>query len=271
MPAVTITDPHDPRVADFRRLNDGPYRRQAEAPGPFHRGMFVAEGWLAVERLLPSRYAVRAVLADAAKSDRAAELVRGRDVPLFVADRGVLVAIVGFPLHRGIVASAERGLAQLATSVIARGRRLVVTENVNDAENLGAIIRNAAALGGDGLLLDPSSCDPLSRRAVRVSVGHALTLPFARVSWPDELAELRQAGALTVALTPRGDVDIADVRLDVDQRVAIVLGAEGPGLSDAAIDACGVAARIPMARGVDSLNVAAAAAIAMHSLFALGR
>jgi len=265
---IRITDPADPRVAEFRRLNDGGYRRQVEGPGPFHKGIFVAEGWLAIDRLLTSRYAVRAVLIDSARLERATELV-GERAPLLVADRAVLDEIVGFALHRGIVASAERGLAVHAANVIGRGRRLVVLEGVNDAENLGSICRNAAAFGADGLLLDPTSCDPLSRRAIRVSVGHVLALPSARVSWPDGLTTLSEAGIRTVALTPRvGSVDIDDVHLDEGQRVAVVLGAEGPGLSDDAIDACDLAVRIPMARGIDSLNVASAAAVAFHRLFA---
>lgn len=259
----------DPRVSDFRRLNDGVFRRQVEAAGPFHKGIFVVEGWLGLERLVPSRYPVRAVLVDVAKVERATELLGRSAAPLLAADRAVLDEIVGFPLHRGVVAVAERGLPMLAANVIGRGRRLVVTEGVNDAENLGSIIRNVVALGGDGLLLDPTSCDPLTRRTVRVSVGHSLALPFARLSWPDGLAALREAGVTTIALTPRSDaVGIDEVAIGPDQRVAIVVGAEGPGLTDAAIDGCSMVVRIPMARGVDSLNVAAATAIAAHRLFA---
>jgi len=265
---IDVADPADPRVSEFRRLNDASFRRGVEAAGPFHKGVFVVEGWLGVERLLPSRFRARSVLVDRAKADRAIELVGPRDVPVLAADRAVLDEIVGFPLHRGVVAVADRGLPVLADEVIGRGRRLVVTDGVNDAENLGAIIRNAAALGSDGLLLDRTSCDPLTRRTVRVSVGHALTLPFARVTWPDAAATLRDAGYVTVALTPRADAeDLAGMRLDESARVAIVVGAEGPGLSDAALDACDRRARIAMARGVDSLNVAAATAIAAHRLF----
>lgn len=268
MVVIPITAPDDPRVADFRRLNDAAFRRQVETAGPFHKGVFVVEGWLGLERLVTSRYALGAVLVDAAKAERASHLIGPRPVPLLTTQRSVLDEIVGFPLHRGVVAVAERGLPQLAENVVGRGRRLVVAEGVNDAENLGSIIRNAAALGGDGLLLDPTSCDPLSRRTVRVSVGHALALPFARLSWPDGLAELSDSGVTTVALTPRPDaMSIEEVQLAPDQRVAIVVGAEGPGLSDAAVDACEVTVRIPMARGIDSLNVAAATAIAAHRLF----
>ncbi|MFN8053221.1 MAG: RNA methyltransferase [Acidimicrobiales bacterium] len=271
MPPTTIDDPDDPRVADYRQLNDAGFRRQVEAPGPFHKGMFVVEGWLPVERLLPSRFGARSVLVDSAKVERAETLLHGRAVPLLAADRAVLDAIVGFPLHRGVVAAAERGLPILADGLIRRSRRLVVLDGVNDAENMGAIIRNAVALGADALLLDPTSCDPLSRRSVRVSVGHALSLPFARPSWPDTLDRLRSEGVATIALTPRRDATpIAELELTDDQRIAMVLGAEGPGLSDDVVERCDRAARIPMARGIDSLNVASAAAIALNRLFDLG-
>ncbi|NLA37198.1 MAG: RNA methyltransferase [Actinobacteria bacterium] len=266
-----ISRADDPRVADYRRLNDTAYRRNFEAPGPFHKGLFIVEGWLAVERLGRSRYPARSVLVDAAKLDRVAEQLPHLRCAVYAAPREVLDEIVGFALHRGIVASAERGLAVVARSVIGRGRNLVVCEGINDAENLGVIVRNAAALGGDGLLLDPTSCDPLARRTIRVSVGWALTVPHARLPLPAGLGELHDAGVTTVALTPRADsLDMDDiVARGVPDRVALVLGAEGPGLSDATIDGCRYAVRIPMARGVDSLNVAAAAAIAMHRLFTL--
>lgn len=266
-----ITDSDDPRVADFRKLNDSAFRRRVEAAGPFHKGLLVAEGWLGVERLLPSRYPIRAILVDETKSDRALELIDERGIPLFAAERSVLDEIVGFPLHRGVVAVAERGLPVLATSVIGRARSLVVVEGVNDAENLGSIIRNTAALGGDGLLLDPTSCDPLSRRTIRVSVGHALALPFARVAWPDGLSTLRDAGFTIIGLTPRGDAtDIGDMTVEPSDRLAIVVGAEGPGLTDDTIDRCDHAVRVPMARGVDSVNVATATAIALHRLVSVG-
>lgn len=268
-----ISHVEDPRVAEFRRLNDSTFRRTVESAGPFHKGIFIAEGWLAIERLGRSRYPVRSVLVDVTKADRVAEQLSHVRAPVFTADRSVLDDLVGFPLHRGIVASAERGLPLVASTVIGRGRNLVVTEGINDAENLGVIIRNAAALGGDGLLLDPTSCDPLTRRTVRVSVGWALTVPFARLPLPDGIAALNEAGITTVALTPRMDAaEIDDAAIGgraIADRVAVVLGAEGPGLTDATIDACTHRLRIPMARDVDSLNVAAAAAIAMHRLFTL--
>lgn len=276
VPIERVSHPDDPRVAEYRRLNDGAYRRALEAPSSFHRGLFIVEGWLAVERLGRSRYPARSVLVDEARLDRVAERLPELRCPVYAAPRDVLDAIVGFPLHRGIVASAERSLPLLPRTVIGRGRNLVVCEGINDAENLGVIVRNAAALGGDGLLLDPTCCDPLARRTVRVSVGWALTVPHARLPLPEGLGALAESGVTTVALTPRNDavdIDRAVASLGAapgsERRVAVVLGAEGPGLTDATIDGCTMAVRIPMARGVDSLNVAAAGAIAMHRLFSL--
>ncbi|MCO5314257.1 MAG: RNA methyltransferase [Microthrixaceae bacterium] len=272
MTPIHLTDPDDPRVSDFRRLNDTAFRRSVEAPGPFHKGIFIVEGWLAAQRLGRSRYGARAVLVDEARLERAAEQLGHVRAPVFAAPRDLLDEIVGFPLHRGVVASADRGLAVLASTVIGRGRNLVVCEGINDAENLGSVIRNAAALGGDGLLVDATTCDPLARRTVRVSVGWALRLPFARLALADGLSALHESGVTTVALTPRRDgVDIDEVvqRKLLGDRVAVILGAEGHGLSEATIDAATIAVRIPMSTEVDSLNVSAAAAVAMHRLFTL--
>lgn len=267
-----VHDADDPRVAQFRRLNDTAHRRQVEAPGPFDKGSFVVEGWLAVERLLPSRYGVRGILVDEARLERLAELVGHRNLNVLAAPRDLLDEIVGFPLHRGVVATADRGRPTLPATVVGRSRALLMTEGVNDAENLGALIRNSVALGGDGLLLDPTSCDPLTRRTVRVSVGHALALPFARGNLVDALDGLRADGVATIALTPSTDAaDVSDLDLPADGRRAIVVGAEGPGLTDATLEACTHRARIPMAAGVDSLNVATAAAIAMHRCFRVER
>ena len=272
MTPIPITDPDDPRVAEFRHLNDSAIRRQLEAPSSFHQGILVAEGWLAVERLLPSRHPVRAVLIDDARRDRVAELLGGRpsraNFPLYAAERAVLDAIVGFPMHRGIVAVAERGRPQLSSQVIGRARRMVVLEGVNDAENLGAICRNAVALGADALLVDPTSADPLSRRSIRVSTGHALALPHARLAWPEGLHQLTAAGVRVIALTPSPDAQPVDeVEIGPEERVALLFGAEGPGLSEDALRLASERVRIPMAGHVDSLNIAAASAIATHRLF----
>ena len=263
---VVITDPADPRVADFRDLKAGD--RPAGAP----RGTapVIVEGVPAVERLLASPYRVRAVFG---VPGRVAALDLPAGVPAYEADKWVLSEVIGFRLTRGVVASAERrppaGLdALIAGPGPAAPRRLAVLEALNDAENLGSIARSAVALGIDGLLLDPRCADPLYRRSVRVSMGHVLSLPFAVLpDWPDGLARLHEAGYLTVALTPASDaVDLADIDPEAHPRTAVLLGAEGPGLTPEAQRAARVRARIPMRTGVDSLGVAAAAAVAFAAL-----
>jgi tRNA G18 (ribose-2'-O)-methylase SpoU len=262
----TITDPADERVADFRDLVAGDRR-----PGtPRGTGPVIVEGVPAVERLLSSAYRVRAVFG---VPGRVAALDLPDDVPAYEADKWVLSEVIGFRLTRGVLAAADRRPPEDLASVLAgpvpsAPRRLAVLEALNDAENLGSIARSAVALGVDGLLLDPRCADPLYRRSVRVSMGHVLSLPFAVLGdWPGALADLHDAGYLTVALTPADDaVDLTDVDPRAHPRTAVLLGAEGPGLTPEAQRAASVRARIPMRTGVDSLGVAAAAAIAFATL-----
>jgi tRNA G18 (ribose-2'-O)-methylase SpoU len=263
---VVITDPADPRVADFRDLKAG----DRPAGTPRGTGTVIVEGVPAVERLLASPYRVRAVFG---VPGRVAALGLPDDVPAYEADKWVLSDVIGFRLTRGVVASADRRPpadldALLAGPDPAAPRRLAVLEALNDAENLGSIARSALALGVDGLLLDPQCADPLYRRSVRVSMGHVLALPFAVLpEWPADLGRLHAAGYTTVALTPADDaVDLTDLDPVAHPRTAVLLGAEGPGLTPAAQRAATVRARIPMRPGVDSLGVAAAAAIAFATL-----
>src|SRR3954468_3053526 len=261
-----ITDPGDERVADFRDLVAGQRRPGAQRG----TGPVIVEGVPAVERLLASPYPVRAVIG---VPGRLATLDLPPDVVAYKADKWVLSELIGFRLTRGVLASADRlpppDLDTLLTGPDPTApRRLAVLEGLNAHENIGSIARSAVALGVDGLLLDPQCADPLYRRAVRVSMGHVLALPFAVLpGWPGDLERLHRAGYLTVALTPAGDaVDLAAVDPVAHPRTAVLLGAEGPGLSPAAQHAARVRARIPMRRGVDSLGVAAAAAIAFATL-----
>jgi tRNA G18 (ribose-2'-O)-methylase SpoU len=167
---------------------------------------------------------------------------------------------VGFDLHRGVIASAERPPPNDPAELLVHARRVLITERVNDLENLGSLFRAARAFGCDAVLLDPETADPLGRRPVRVSMGHVLHVPFARLDpWPAALQLVADAGLTTVALTPSGD------RLRLPDRAALLVGAEGPGLTDAALAAADRRVRIDMARGVDSVNVATAAAIALHA------
>jgi tRNA G18 (ribose-2'-O)-methylase SpoU len=257
-----IIDPDDARVADFRDLKAG----DRPTGTPRGTGPVIVEGVPAVQRLLASPYRVRAVFG---VPGRVAALGLPDEVPAFEADKWVLSEVIGFRLTRGVVASADRRppaeLGELlAGPDPAAPRRLAVLEALNDAENLGSIARSALALGIDGLLLDPRCADPLYRRSVRVSMGHVLALPFAVLpEWPADLGRLHDAGYLTIALTPSPDaVDLAEVDPRDHPRTAVLLGAEGPGLTPEAQQAARVRARIAMRPGVDSLGVAAAAAIA---------
>jgi tRNA G18 (ribose-2'-O)-methylase SpoU len=263
---VPITDPADERVADFRDLVSGDRRPGTERG----TGPVIVEGVPAVQRLLASPYRVRAVLG---VPGRLADLDLPPGVPAYEADKWVLSEVIGFRLTRGVLASADRRPPAdvdelLAGPDPAAPRRLAVLEGLNDAENLGSIARSAVALGIDGLLLDPRCADPLYRRSVRVSMGHVLSLPFAVLGdWPGDLDRLHDAGYLTVALTPADDaVDLGDVDPGDHRRTAVLLGAEGPGLTPEAQRAARTRARIPMRAGVDSLGVAAAAAVAFATL-----
>src|SRR4051812_34623084 len=261
-----ITDPGDDRVADFRDLVAGD-RRPGTARGT---GPVIVEGVPAVQRLLASPYRVRAVLG---VPGRVAALDLPEGVAAYEADKWVLSEGIGFRLTRGGLASADRRSpadldALLAGPDPAAPRRLAVLEALNDAENLGSIARSAVALGVDGLLLDPRCADPLYRRSVRVSMGHMLALPFAVLSdWPVDLDRVHAAGYTTVALTPATDaVDLTSIDPLAHPRTAVLLGAEGPGLTPEAQQAARIRGRIPMREGVDSLGVAAAAAIAFATL-----
>src|SRR3954447_6670112 len=263
---VLTTDLADPRVADFRDLKAGDRPEGV----PRWSGPVIVEGVPAVQRLLASPYRVRAVFG---VPGRVAALDLPDDVAAYEADKWLLSEIIGFRLTRGVLASADRrsptGLDELLTGPDpAAPRRLAVLEALNDAENLGSIARSAVALGVDGLLLDPRCADPLYRRSVRVSMGHVLALPFAVLpDWPGGLDRLHDAGYLPVALTPAPDaVDLGDVDPAQHPRTAVLLGAEGPGLTPEAQGAARMRVRIPMRAGVDSLGVAAAAAVAFATL-----
>jgi tRNA G18 (ribose-2'-O)-methylase SpoU len=256
---------------DYEALNDPARRRQIERRGAF----FIVEGTLAVEALLGSPYPVRSVLVTRGKEPavRDALTAHGRDgVPVLVRPDDEVAAITGFAFHRGVLASADRLPLRPPSELVAGtsgARRLAVLEGLNDHENVGALFRNAAAFGVDAVLADPTTADPLYRRSVRVSLGHVLRVPWTRIAdWPDGLAELRAAGFVLVALTPAAGAEPIDALAAAPpERLALLLGAEGPGLSAAALAAADRRVRIPIAAGVDSLNVATAAAIAFHRLW----
>jgi tRNA G18 (ribose-2'-O)-methylase SpoU len=271
---IEVADPADSRLADFRDLSRAD--RRPDRPGG--RGFVIAEGTVVVRRLIASPYPLRALLGVARRVESLESDLAGLSAPAYVTSAEVMAQVVGFHLNRGVLAVADRA-AQPAPDQVADGARvLAVLEGVGDHENLGALFRNAAALGVDGVLLGPGCADPLYRRSVRVSMGHVLAVPFASIAaypvsrglpfgpWPSGVKWLQDKGFRVLALTPDDRaVALADAGRPGGQ-VALLLGSEGPGLSREAIAAADLAVRIPMANGVDSLNVATAAAVAFYAL-----
>lgn len=257
--AVPITDPDDERIADYRALTDVELRTKWEPP----HGLFIAEGELVLRRALKAGYGLRSVLIDEKRVDQVADLA-----PVYAASQDVLEQTTGFHVHRGMLASFHRRPLPSAPEILADARRVAILEDVNNHTNVGAIFRGAAALGMDAVLLSPSSADPLYRRSVRVSMGEVFAVPYATLEpWPAALETVRAAGFTVLAMTPAPDA-LAIQHLTVSQRArpALLLGAEGSGLSRRAIAASDARVVIPMQAGVDSLNVAAAAAVAFWEL-----
>jgi len=264
--AIPVDDPDDPRLADFAATDPVHRRREIERAARA-AGFLVAEGALAVRRLIASGRPLRAVLVDAAQRVALADALAPIEAPVYLGTRRLIEATLGYPFHRGAIASADRDDGISPAALVTGARTLAVLEAISDLENLGAIFRNAAAFGVDGVLLDPRCADPFARRSVRVSMGHVLTVPWARAAaWPDALSDLRAAGFTVAALTP------APSAVPIDRMpagpIALVLGTEGPGLEEAAMAAADLRVRIPMAPGVDSINVAAASAVAFHRVAA---
>ena len=263
MAVYEITDPDDPRIADYRALTDVELRTRWEPP----HGLFIAEGELVLRRALRAGSPPRAFLVDAKRIDQLGDLA-ATAAPVYTAPPEVLQAATGFHVHRGVLASFHRRPLPTPARVLDGVRRVAILEDVNNHTNLGAIFRGAAALGIDGVLLSPSCADPLYRRSVRVSMGEVFAVPYARLEpWPDGLREVQANGFAVLALTPAPDAQPIH-RLAGPQRAraALLLGAEGTGLSARAIRGSDARVVIPMRRGVDSLNVAAAAAVAFWEL-----
>src|SRR4051794_28159620 len=253
----TITDPDDPRIADYRALTDVELRTKWEPP----HGLFIAEGELVLRRALRAGYPPRSYLVDAKRIGQLADLPAG--APVYAAAPDVLEKATGFHVHRGVLASFHRLPPRSADELLAVSRRVAILEDVNNHTNLGAVFRGAAALGVDGVLLSPSCADPLYRRSVRVSMGEVFAVPYARLEpWPDALGAVREAGFTLLALTPTPDaLPLNELPPSARARPAVILGAEGPGLSRQVLSESDHRVVIPMRRGVDSLNVAAAAAV----------
>ena len=269
MDPLFVADPDDPRVDDYRELHDARARRRMEAPGPDGGpGFFVAEGGHALDRLLRSGRRIRSVLVDPVRLELLADRLAAVEAPVFLADQPTLGAVAGFPVHRGVLAAADRWPLPDPLRLLAGVRRIAVLEDINDHENLGVIFRSAGSLGLDAVLLSPRCCDPLYRRSVRVSMGHVLTVPWTRLApWPAALEAVRRSGFTLAALTPAGDAEPLGTRYPGSAPgLAVMLGAEGPGLSPAALAAADRRVTIPMRSAADSLNVGSAAAIAFYSI-----
>jgi tRNA G18 (ribose-2'-O)-methylase SpoU len=254
----SIRDVTDDRLTGYRDLTDVALRTRVEPTS----GVYIAESAAVIERAVNAGHSPVSVLMEDKWLDRMTPILAGAgDIPVFVGDSALLEQITGFHVHRGALALMHRPLLPSVDEVITRAQRILVLEDIVDHTNVGAIIRSAAGLGFDGFLISPRCADPLYRRSVRVSMGTVFDLPWTRLSsWPTDLQTLRDAGFSVVAMTPRSDVIDLD-SFDPPDRVALVLGTEGDGLSTRAMDQADVMVRIPMRNGVDSLNVAAAAAV----------
>ncbi|MGH9140900.1 MAG: TrmH family RNA methyltransferase [Vicinamibacterales bacterium] len=253
-------------MAGYRVVRDADLARTS--------GLFVAEGRHIVRRVVEDgRYRVQSVLLNepALRDLESLFASTGVDVPIFVSAATALAEIAGYDVHRGCLALVQRPALLPVDELLAAATTLVVIEAVTNADNVGGIFRNAAAFGAGGVLLSPTSCDPLYRKAIRTSMGATLRMPFARTEtacWPSVLSRVKAAGFTTIALTPREPSDTLDVFAGRPRaaRIALIVGTEGAGLSVEAEDAADYRVRIPIAPGVDSLNVAVAAGIALHAL-----
>jgi tRNA G18 (ribose-2'-O)-methylase SpoU len=265
VPVIRVGDQDDARLAAFRNIPD----RDLLA----RDGLFVAEGRLVVRRLIEARrFPVRSVMVtDAALVPLRALLDTREELPVYVVPQVVMNGITGFNMHRGCLALGERPRPGCWRDLVTGARRAVALERIGDADNVGSVFRSASAFGVDAVLLGPGCTDPLYRKALRTSMGAALDVPFAQAEpWPEVLRDLARGGWVVLAMTPSSSAPALHALAPAisDRPIAVVVGSEGDGLSDAALDACTHHARIPMADRVDSLNVAVATAIALYALTA---
>jgi tRNA G18 (ribose-2'-O)-methylase SpoU len=258
---VRIDDLTDPRLADYAQPTDVALKKS----GGEH-GLYLAESLLVLQRALRAGHVPRSLLTLEASVDDALGALGNAEVPVFCGSAELLEQLTGYALHRGVIASMHRPPLPTVVSLLAGARRVVVLENVADPTNVGAIFRSVAAIGADAVLVTPRCSDPYYRRAVRVSMGTVLQVPWTRTGdWGSLRDDL--AGFHIAALALREDsVSLREFAATAPERVALVLGAEGEGLTAEALDAADSIVRIPMAHGIDSLNVAATAAVAMFAL-----
>ena len=253
---TAITSADDPRVSDYVSIRE---RRESQA-------FLIAESAPVVERLLTTPYRLRSFLFTPKGYERMRAMAESAGATIYVAEPEVMQAITGFDLHRGVLASANRRPMPSLNDILGSCNRIVVLEGSNDHENIGAIARTARALGFDALVLDPSCADPFYRRSIRVSMGEILHLPVARCTeWPQALVTMAQRGFETWALTPDATAESL-FAMQMPAKVALVAGAEGPGLTMEARERTHYDVRIPMHRGVDSINIGHALAVAMAAV-----
>lgn len=254
----------DSRLEFFRNLTDVTLRRRTEPK----TGLYLAESVKIIERALLSGHQPVSAITLEKWLPSIEPLFRDRDVPVFVGETELLEALTGFEIHRGVIAAMERPALRSVDEVVGGARLIVVLEDIRDHTNVGAIFRSVAALGADAVLITPECADPYYRRSVRVSMGAVFHIPWTRIErWPEGIADLRVAGFTVVALAlTDNSLSLADVTNGPHDRIAVVFGTEGHGLRARTIDEADVVARIPMSHGVDSLNVAAAAAVTLYAL-----
>lgn len=261
--AIRVEDPGDPRLADYVALTDVELRRRREPA----EGLFVAEGEKVIRRAVAAGYPMRSCLLEDRWLPALADLLASVDAPVYVASRELLEAVTGYVVHRGALAAMARKPLPTAEELTAGADRLAVLEDVNDHTNVGAAFRSAAALGIDAILVTPRCADPLYRRSIKVSMGAVFQVPWTRISpWPGGIDMLREAGFTTAALVLGEDaITLDELAARRSERLALIFGSEGDGLRPSTIAAADVSVRIPMSGGVDSLNVAAAAAVAFYA------
>ncbi len=258
---VEIDYPDDPRLADYRDLRDVELRKHLES----EHGLFLAEGEKVVRRAVEAGYPPRSFLMAPRWLDALADVLAGSDAPCYVMPEAMIEQVTGFHVHRGALASLQRLPLPSVESVLEGARSVLVLEDIVDHTNVGAILRSGAALGFDAVLLAPRCADPLYRRAVKVAMGAVFSMPWTRLQdWHDALPDLASRGFTTVALTLADDAMPVEEAVAGIDRLALVLGGEGHGLSARWEESADRRAIIPMTAGIDSLNVAAATAVACY-------
>ena len=271
MNVIEITDFSDPRLDVYARLTEAQLLNRFEPA----KGMFIAESPKVIDRALNAGCQPVSLLMERKDIDGSASQIIGRcgDIPVFTADRDVLCQLTGYQLTRGVLCAMLRPTLQSVETVVANARRIVILENVQNPTNVGAIFRSAAALGMDAVLLTPGCSNPLYRRSARVSMGTVFQIPWTFIGnetadWPDAgMEKLHELGFKTAAMAlSDNSVSIDDPHLAQEEKLAIILGSEGDGLTESTIADCDYTVKIPMYHGVDSLNVAAASAVAFWEL-----